>query len=543
MFGFEPIWFIGVVEDRNDPLKVGRCRVRCLGFHQQDSTQLKVSDLPWAQLLISPNTNSEIKPPKEGSWVLGFFKDGKKRQEPMIVSLIPGIPITSPEDVQNQGFYDKATDGETRPFPPSDLKYSVDGKKIEISEGFPDYYPPKEGGYLKQPIDEPDTPRASRNDSEERFVNKDTGLPKDTHIDKVKEWRIGGKTYEKDGITKTLSEQTVCGDTAYSNKNENIDRTSENSGEETDDGKKWKEKETKYNSSYPYNKVEQSESGHVFEVDDTKGAERIHQQHRSGTFYEIHPDGSKVEKVMADNFKIIQQNEYNLNLGNYESTIKKDKGETVEKNSFVHIKGDQNVKVDKNSFVETVGNDIHVTSGEKELTVVKDSKETVKENKTVNVDKDSKETVKENKTVNVDKDYTEIINGGKSVYIAENSSNYVEKDYHSSIAGNSKTQVSDFYELNSPTIKLIGDVTIQGTLKVTESAEIGTGDLQPVAIKGSSSDLKKTQDSGGDWHSHSIMQSATKIKNDLGEALKVSKSKGSSGSGTTTPTGKTNGLE
>ena len=135
MFGFEPIWFIGVVEDRNDPLKVGRCRVRCLGFHQQDSTQLKVSDLPWAQLLISPNTNSEIKPPKEGSWVLGFFKDGKKRQEPMIVSLIPGIPITSPEDMYNQGFYDKATDGETRPFPPSDLKYNVDGKKI-LPQGF-----------------------------------------------------------------------------------------------------------------------------------------------------------------------------------------------------------------------------------------------------------------------------------------------------------------------------------------------------------------------------------------------------------------------
>ena len=30
------IWFAGVVEDRNDPLKLGRCRVRCLGYHTED---------------------------------------------------------------------------------------------------------------------------------------------------------------------------------------------------------------------------------------------------------------------------------------------------------------------------------------------------------------------------------------------------------------------------------------------------------------------------------------------------------------------------
>ena len=29
-------WFVGVVEDRNDPEKVGRVRVRCLGLHTGD---------------------------------------------------------------------------------------------------------------------------------------------------------------------------------------------------------------------------------------------------------------------------------------------------------------------------------------------------------------------------------------------------------------------------------------------------------------------------------------------------------------------------
>ena len=30
------IWFVGVVEDRNDPALLGRVRVRCLGFHTDD---------------------------------------------------------------------------------------------------------------------------------------------------------------------------------------------------------------------------------------------------------------------------------------------------------------------------------------------------------------------------------------------------------------------------------------------------------------------------------------------------------------------------
>ena len=62
-----------------------RCRVRCLGYHQQDISELPTKDLPWAELLLPSNTQNEIKPPKEGSWVFGFFKDGKKYQEPMIM--------------------------------------------------------------------------------------------------------------------------------------------------------------------------------------------------------------------------------------------------------------------------------------------------------------------------------------------------------------------------------------------------------------------------------------------------------------------------
>ena len=39
-------WFFGVVEDRNDPLQLGRVRVRAMGYHSGDA----VNDLPVKQL-------------------------------------------------------------------------------------------------------------------------------------------------------------------------------------------------------------------------------------------------------------------------------------------------------------------------------------------------------------------------------------------------------------------------------------------------------------------------------------------------------------
>ena len=53
------VWFNGVVEDRQDPQKLGRLRVRCVGIHTQDKDILPTSDLPWSQL-IHPITSSGI---------------------------------------------------------------------------------------------------------------------------------------------------------------------------------------------------------------------------------------------------------------------------------------------------------------------------------------------------------------------------------------------------------------------------------------------------------------------------------------------------
>ena len=84
------IWWFGIVEDVKDPLKLGRCKVRCIGYHPPE---ISVEDLPWALTMHSPNTWNMYNMPDVGDWVFGFFLDSASNQEPAILAYVPGIPI------------------------------------------------------------------------------------------------------------------------------------------------------------------------------------------------------------------------------------------------------------------------------------------------------------------------------------------------------------------------------------------------------------------------------------------------------------------
>ena len=64
-----------------------------------------------------------------------------------------------------------------------------------------------------------------------------------------------------------------------------------------------------YGAQYPFNKVFESERGHVIEIDDTPGAERIHIYHNSGHYTEMIP-GIRTDKVNGDHIEISMQARY-----------------------------------------------------------------------------------------------------------------------------------------------------------------------------------------------------------------------------------------
>ena len=78
-----------------------------------------------------------------------------------------------------------------------------------------------------------------------------------------------------------------------------------------------------YNARYPFNRVNQTESGHVIEVDDTPNGERINIQHMSGSFIEMHLDRS---------IRI-------LNEGTHELLIEKDHNQHTKGNFNIYVSG------------------------------------------------------------------------------------------------------------------------------------------------------------------------------------------------------------
>jgi GH24 family phage-related lysozyme (muramidase) len=84
---YEPLFFIGVVENNVDERLEKRVQVRAFGVHGTVD-QVPTESLPWATLIYgSYDPNSPL--PPINSFVFGFFVDGRDAQQPMILGLIP----------------------------------------------------------------------------------------------------------------------------------------------------------------------------------------------------------------------------------------------------------------------------------------------------------------------------------------------------------------------------------------------------------------------------------------------------------------------
>lgn len=89
--------YVGVVENRDDPLKLGRCQVRIVGLHTDNKNELPTKDLPWA-FPMQPVTSAAINGigwtptgPVPGTWVIIVFQD-KDNQMPIMLGSLGGIP-------------------------------------------------------------------------------------------------------------------------------------------------------------------------------------------------------------------------------------------------------------------------------------------------------------------------------------------------------------------------------------------------------------------------------------------------------------------
>ena len=267
-------WFVGVVEDRHDPQKLGRLRVRALGIHTSDKSKIATADLPWASVIL-PSTSAGIsglgQSPSfivEGSWVWGYFRDGNDlMQEMVVVGTMPGQPSELGKTAS--GFYD----------PNSRLDENGEPTGVSV--------------YPKQK-DEPDTNRLAVNNPDKEHSTL-------TARKAAREENIPTADFDEVGSNIQASD--------------------------TDN---WSQPAITYNAVYPYNHVFESESGHVREYDDSFTIDkdgvrtnhyRIHERHSSGTGYEIDTAGNRIDLNTASYFNITNADNKHYIKGNSDITI------------------------------------------------------------------------------------------------------------------------------------------------------------------------------------------------------------------------------
>lgn len=418
-------WWMGVVESRQDPLKIGRCKVRIFGWHKDSIDDQPTESLPWAHPIISLDAGKNTIGPKEGDFVFGFFGDAERAQQPYVMGVIPGMnEAKAPSLDERTGHQDLRPDdilkGHQQPQIP-DFENTIQGQdgtgttitEYSIKSRYPD----------DKLLREPDTSRFARGFSY-GVILKATGLglavpdpkakKKETKIkskaeplndlldEKTKELkdpelilprpinkeerkksvesgielgsvvfqnlegdittpegkdailRSGGYTaagtvlWEQEGsiflvdifgeftkgkvflengsemkveevipqpmghLYRTILRPKILNalQQKYVPIGEHLEATGEFAIFSRNVGAVFSEPLPPYNTTYPYNHLYESESGHLLEFDDTPGFERIQLLHRSGTFEEVHPNGLKVEKVVNDSYRYNLKNEF-----------------------------------------------------------------------------------------------------------------------------------------------------------------------------------------------------------------------------------------
>jgi hypothetical protein len=402
------IWFIGVVEDRNDPVQLGRVRVRCYGYHTDDKDQIPTNQLPWAIVINSINSASvsgighSPTGMVEGSWVFGIFLDGQRAQEPAVLGTIPGAPVEEAET--SLGFNDP--NGE-----------------------FPRYTKDSDVNYAA---------RESKYDQHAAFIDKTTG-------------RLDPDGEVQEYYTATPPNVSTVSIPKSSSYYEDVT---------------WAEPQPQNGKSplYPKNHVYETESGHLVEFDDTENNRRYHRYHPAGSFEEIIDDGSRIFKVVGKDYEMILNGKNIFINGDVNMTVTGDKRELIQGNYHLEVEGETTFNL-KNSLQTKIG-------GNDEKEILGSKATNIKANYNTTVAADVTNTIGGNRTTTIGRQELIVTTGGYNVYSIDKVSVFGVAGMRVGSLANFTTTVGGVYSRSATsalieTVSSVTEIAATGTITYT----------------------------------------------------------------------------
>lgn len=166
---------------------------------------------------------------------------------------------------------------------------------------------------------------------------------------------------------------------------------------ESASGEIWSERDSNALPTYPDNRVIETKSGHIIELDDSEDSERIHIRHKKGTYIEIHSDGSVSEKIVGTNQSIIERNR-NILVGG-EVRI------NAESNADIIVQEKIHLKVNEGNI------QIEVLNGDADVSINGNATLNITGNMETSVDGNMTTNIKGNSTTNVDGEWKTIASG------------------------------------------------------------------------------------------------------------------------------------
>ena len=384
-FGFNPIMWMGVVEDNDDPIKLGRLKVRIFGWHTGETgasskpaapsaskgkasggdrqggnggnvvsdPAVGINDTKYAEAYfnnfgIDVNDPATYPPNQVGESdrsSRGFPVVGKGMEE-----LLERTPMSQIPEYANGKGGGGGGGGGSAGGAASGGAVGGDGEEVKV-EDLP-------WAQVMQPVN------ASPNSGTGQSI---TGIQKGTWVmgmfldgeiarEPMVMGCIGGmpqheslgpeegfydpdKKFPRDGVSWTYKEKEP--DTNRLARNDNVQVHGDDKDYEHNiiNRKKQNQMKTKgsilgfdidepvieswskFKSKYPDNKVWETKMGHIFEVDDTAGFERIHIYHQNGTYINIDNGDQenkgpqlprRIDKVTGDMYTFIQRNDYRI---------------------------------------------------------------------------------------------------------------------------------------------------------------------------------------------------------------------------------------